>query len=324
MSDNELISVIVPIYKVEKYLKKCVDSIINQTYKNLEIILVDDGSPDNCPKICDEYAKQDSRIKVIHLENGGAGRARNIGYSFASGEFISFIDSDDVISCDFYEYLYGLFETDVDITECEYIEFDTEEVDFSVNEKNKIEKYSMTDAMDAHIKDKMFKQVIWNKLYRRKVADDVKFPENSKIDDEYWTYKVIANANNLIHSSKVLYAYRQQEKSVMSSLSTVDRIGTIEPKALRAEFIRERIPMLYDSCVYNLWGSCLYQYQLVLRDDKKNSKKILDYSKKMFKEFPIKINKSLSLTFKEKIWLIMTKLTLKKTCQLRNLLKIGL
>lgn len=324
MSDNELISVIVPIYKVENYLKKCVDSIINQTYANLEIILVDDGSPDNCPKICDEYVRLDDRIKVIHIENGGAGRARNIGYTFASGNFISFIDSDDVISFDFYEYLYGLFENDVDITECGYIEFNNEEVDFSVNEKNKIEKYSMTDAMNAHINDKMFKQVIWNKLYRRKVVDNVKFPENSKIDDEYWTYKVIANANNLIHSSKVLYAYRQQEKSVMSSLSAADRIGTIEPKALRAEFIKERIPDLYDGCVYNLWCSCLYQSQLVLREDKDNFKQILDYSKKMYKEFPMNINKSLSLTYKEKIWLIMSRISLKMTCKLRNLLKIGL
>ena len=100
MSDNELISVIVPIFKVEDYLRKCVDSVINQTYKNLEIILVDDGSPDNCPKICDEYANQDSRIKVIHKENGGLSDARNAGMKIAKGEYVSFIDSDDYISCD--------------------------------------------------------------------------------------------------------------------------------------------------------------------------------------------------------------------------------
>ena len=95
---NSLISVIVPIYNVEKYLDKCVDSIINQTYKNLEIILVDDGSPDNCPQMCDDYAKKDSRIRVVHKENGGLSDARNAGMKVATGEYVSFIDSDDYIS----------------------------------------------------------------------------------------------------------------------------------------------------------------------------------------------------------------------------------
>ena len=98
-----LISVIVPIYNVEKYLDRCVDSIINQTYKNLEIILVDDGSPDNCPQMCDDYAKKDSRIKVVHKENGGLSDARNVGMEVATGEYVSFIDSDDYISLDCYE-----------------------------------------------------------------------------------------------------------------------------------------------------------------------------------------------------------------------------
>ena len=101
---NDLISVIVPVYNVEKYLNKCIESIVNQTYTNLEIILVDDGSPDNCPNICDEWAKKDSRIKVIHQRNSGGGAARNIGLDNANGSMISFIDSDDFISTDMYEY----------------------------------------------------------------------------------------------------------------------------------------------------------------------------------------------------------------------------
>ena len=105
MKKNNLISIIVPIYNVEKYLKKCIDSIINQTYKNLEIILVDDGSPDNCGKICDEYAKKDNRIKVIHKENGGVSSARNVGVENATGEYIGFVDSDDYIEKDMYEVL---------------------------------------------------------------------------------------------------------------------------------------------------------------------------------------------------------------------------
>ena len=103
--NEELISVIIPIYKVEKYLRECIDSIINQSFKNLEIILVDDGSPDNCGKICDEYAKKDNRLKVIHKENGGLSSARNAGLDIATGEYISFVDSDDYVSNKFIENL---------------------------------------------------------------------------------------------------------------------------------------------------------------------------------------------------------------------------
>ena len=104
--NNPLISVIVPIYNVERYLKACVDSIVNQTYSNLEIILVDDGSPDKCPEICDEYAKRDKRIKVIHQENGGLSAARNAGINVVRGEFLTFIDSDDFVSKNYVELLY--------------------------------------------------------------------------------------------------------------------------------------------------------------------------------------------------------------------------
>ena len=118
---EELISVIVPIYKVEHYLPKCIDSIIHQTYQNLEIILVDDGSPDNCPEICDEYAKRDKRIKVVHQENGGLSAARNSGVEMANGEFLCFVDSDDYIHPKMYEILYkNLKKFKADISICDY------------------------------------------------------------------------------------------------------------------------------------------------------------------------------------------------------------
>ena len=110
MEKEDLISIVIPVYKVEKYLEKCVESVINQTYKNLEILLVNDGSPDNCPKICDEYAQKDNRIKVIHKENGGLSDARNAGIDVATGKYITFIDSDDYISNDYVEYMYNLLK----------------------------------------------------------------------------------------------------------------------------------------------------------------------------------------------------------------------
>lgn len=110
MEKEDLISIVIPVYKVELYLEKCIESIINQTYKNLEIIIVDDGSPDNCPKICDEYAQKDNRIKVIHKENGGLSDARNAGIDVAAGKYIAFVDSDDYVSNDYIEYMYNLIK----------------------------------------------------------------------------------------------------------------------------------------------------------------------------------------------------------------------
>jgi glycosyltransferase involved in cell wall biosynthesis len=133
------ISVIIPIYNVEKYLSVCLESVINQTYQNLEIILVDDGSTDACPKICDDYATKDNRIKLIHKKNGGLSDARNIGVKHATGDLISFVDSDDVLSLYFYEKLINILEeNDADIVECGFRKFYNEkELSFVTKNTNK-------------------------------------------------------------------------------------------------------------------------------------------------------------------------------------------
>ena len=128
--NEELISVIIPVYNVEKYIRFCLDSVINQTYKNLEIIIVDDGTKDSSGEIAEEYARKDSRIKVVHKENGGLSDARNVGLDIATGKYIAFLDSDDVISLDFYEYLYRLIkENDYDIAECEFLRISSDEIE---------------------------------------------------------------------------------------------------------------------------------------------------------------------------------------------------
>ena len=115
------VSIVVPIYNVEKYLEQCIDSIINQTLKEIEIILVDDGSPDNCPQICDDYVKKDSRIKVVHKTNGGLSSARNAGIEIATGDYIGFVDSDDYIELDMYEKMYNIaIENNVDFVMSDY------------------------------------------------------------------------------------------------------------------------------------------------------------------------------------------------------------
>ena len=163
----DLISVIVPVYNVEKYLDKCIQSIVDQTYTNLEIILVDDGSPDNSGAICDEWAEKDNRIKVIHKANGGLSDARNAGLDIATGEYIAFVDSDDYIELDFYDKLYNVIKaTNCDISICNLRKvYENNNVSVNNCDTFEITEYSTTEAMSALIDDKI-RQVVWNKLYK--------------------------------------------------------------------------------------------------------------------------------------------------------------
>ena len=142
MECNPLISIIIPVYNVEKYLSECIESVINQTYKNLEIILVNDGSTDSCPQICEEYAAKDNRIKVIHKKNGGLSDARNIGLKQATGALISFVDSDDLLSLDFCQRLLdALIESDADIVECDFVKFEEETEEINEVEETDFELF---------------------------------------------------------------------------------------------------------------------------------------------------------------------------------------
>ena len=186
---NNKISIIVPVYNVQNYLKYCLDSILNQTYKNLEIILVDDGSTDECGKICDEYSNIDDRIKVIHKINGGLADARNVGLKHATGNLIGFIDSDDCIYPTFYEELYNLMQKyNSDIAECEFLRIDVENIEncneiIETQNKNTItieNVYNNTEALHLlygpRLKPYLKKVVVWNKLYKKSVLNNIEFP----------------------------------------------------------------------------------------------------------------------------------------------------
>lgn len=319
--NNPLISIIVPIYNVEKYLDKCIDSIVNQTYKNLEIILVNDGSKDKSGDICNEWKSKDRRIKVIHKENTGAGDSRNIALDIAKGDYISFVDSDDYLSYDMYTVMMSFFDKDIDIVECDYISTIDENIQFQqITFKKKV--YSTQEALVENINDSIFKQVIWNKIYKKRVINKVRFPTDKKIDDEFFTYKVISNAKKLVHTNAKLYAYRIQNDSVMHSLNINNRFQGIEAKLERQEFLKSNYPALQKEGALNLCFSCIYLAQLCLLESSKTSEKIL-YKLKLI------INKYSNFTLKDSglkniIWLNLSKKSLKLTCLIRNKLKIGL
>ncbi len=326
MNNTPLISVIVPVYNVEKYLDQCIESIVNQTYKNLEIILVDDGSPDNCPAICDEWAKKDSRIKVIHKRNGGGGEARNFGLDISQGEFIGMVDSDDYISPFMYEHLYSLINEDVDISECEILITDNDNAKLDSNISNNTARlYTTSEAMKLHIQDALFRQTPPNKLYRNNVLQNVRFPLGTQIDDEFWTYKTIANARSLCHSNLKLYAYRQQISSVMHRAFSLGRLTAIEAKCQRLNLIEEKFPDLYYDAINNLYFTCRYLLQLSMKELSKEDFKTASESIK--KVFNNKIRKNLKLSqlsIKEKIWFICSKISFCATCRIRNFLKLGI
>lgn len=263
MERKPLISIIVPIYKVENYLNRCVESIINQTYQNLEIVLVDDGSPDKCPQMCDAWANKDIRIKVIHKENGGLSDARNAGMRVAHGDFISFVDSDDYIEPDMLSKLYtAILSFDCDVASCRVnMVWDnkpskplTPSIETTVFQNNK-------DAMRDLINGNHLIQTVWNKLYKRTIISKIEFPVGKINEDEFWSWKVIAASNRIVCINPLLYNYYLREGSIMQGGVAFNPMPVLEGKFARNKFIENKMPELKDISRIDLLYSCLFQAQ---------------------------------------------------------------
>lgn len=246
MKKNDLISVIVPIYNVEKHLKKCVDSIINQTYKNLEIILVDDGSPDNCGKICDEYAKEDLRIRVIHKENGGLSSARNIGIRMSLGSYLMFVDSDDYIEINMVEFLYNAIASKgVNMSVCKY-----REISGAYKKREFKEEHSITvsgkEAIEMlFVGSKWNFVIVCNKLYEKDLFRGIQFPEGKYHEDEAVAYKLLYKCDKVSCIPKVLYNYVKRNGSITDeySLKRLDAVDIFEDRL--AFFLENNEERLY-------------------------------------------------------------------------------
>lgn len=212
-----ILSIIVPVYDVEKYINKCIDSILKQTFTNFELILIDDSSPDNCGNICDKYAKLDSRIKVIHKENGGLSSARNVGIDAARGEYIGFVDSDDYIKNDMYESLYkAILKYKADISICGKFIVGQDKV-LSVCNSDNVRIYNRYEGLIEIIKDKNINSFAWDKLYKRELFDNVRYPEGRYFEDIATTYKLFMLSNKIVHINSSKYYYLQREDSICGS-----------------------------------------------------------------------------------------------------------
>lgn len=212
------ISIIVPIYNTKKYIDRVVNRLINQTYHNLEIILVDDGSTDGSSMLCDKYKKKDNRIKVIHQKNSGVSVARNVGLKHATGEYIGFVDSDDYISLNMYETLYNnLINTNSDISVCNYLTFKDKLPEFD-NESN-IKIFDRIDALKDIISDGVITNFLWNKLFKKEVFKNISFPLGKIYEDLYVMHRLIDNTDKICFDSKRMYGYYQRSDSYVNSYS---------------------------------------------------------------------------------------------------------
>ena len=212
------ISIIVPVYNVEKYLERCVNSILGQTFTDFELILVDDGSPDNCPMLCDEWEKKDERIRVIHKKNGGLSSARNAGLRIAKGRYIGFVDSDDWIVSDMYEYLYNLIQKEnVDISMCFFsrdpkkLEVGLDEANICYLDKMKLQEFFFRTHGEAS------NYAVWVRLYKRDILKDVSFIEGKINEDVLFSYDVYQKARGMVFSPKRKYLYFQNEDGITRS-----------------------------------------------------------------------------------------------------------
>lgn len=221
-NNSPKISVIIPVYKVEEYLRQCVDSVLNQTYTNLEVILVDDGSPDNCPDICDRYKEKDNRVIVIHKENGGLSSARNAGLEIATGEIISFIDSDDWIRLESFEQMIiAKIQTGANIVCCDWISTDgTNEY-----EKTSLKKqYGVIHTGESIAKEMLLGRIgsyVWNSLYDRECWENIRFPVGRVFEDLAVTFFAFEKSERVVFIDSPLYSYRINNNGITRSPNPV-------------------------------------------------------------------------------------------------------
>ena len=241
MSQPKL-SVIIPVYQVEEYLEECVNSVLNQHFKDYEIILVDDGSKDGCPLICDEYAKKYDSIKVIHKENGGLSSARNAGLEIAQGEFVSFIDSDDYIEKDmFSSMMKHQLAQNADVVICGryYLYGNTRKIKSHQNVYKTMNNAEAIALMNTNILG-YYDVAAWDKIYRKKLFDGIRYPEGKLSEDWYTTYKIFDRANTIVYDSSPKYVYRQREASITHSRKI--NYSPIEASKEVLDFVKDNYP----------------------------------------------------------------------------------
>lgn len=293
MLEQGKVSVIVPIYKVEKYLHRCVNSILQQTYEHLEIILVNDGSPDQCGKIADDFKEIDERVRVIHKDNGGLSDARNCGMQHVTGEFTMFVDSDDWLDQKMIELMVThLIEYKADVVQSAfYYVYDHHlYIDNRYYEANNSPTLlTNKELMHELIVNKIVKNFAWGKLYKTKLVLDIPFKKGVLFEDVFWAHHVMQHAKNLLILHEPLFYYFQHDESIVATYNTRS-LDMIKGLRQRHSFIEKFYEDLVNESYKQLLKTCLIHYNLLVMNreadkDGKHRKEMKAYINSHYEQF---------------------------------------
>lgn len=281
------ISIIVPIYNIVDYLERILDSLLEQTYSNLEIILIDDGSSDGSEIICDRYKNKDKRIKVVHQKNSGVSIARNVGLKLATGDYIGFVDSDDIIDKNMYKKLYdNMIKYNCEISVCNFCSF-TDKPLFTCSDNIRI--YSREEALKDIISDGVITNFLWNKVFLKSIFDDIKFPEHQIYEDMYVMPKLIEKINKLCYDESKLYGYFIRSSSYVNTYNMIKNKNYLDFSDQIYGYLNKYLFLTSDLKKYRTF----YIYSAFLQavksncDDIINCDYMLDYYKLYKKDFTI-------------------------------------
>lgn len=304
-----LISVIVPVYNVEKYVKQCIDSILNQTYASLEVILVDDGSLDHSGAICDRYAIKDPRVKVIHKVNGGLSSARNAGLEIATGTYIGFVDSDDWIAPTMYEELVHLLQLhEADIAQCGFsLTNEKGAVTRKISYRNKFFA-NPTEVEEAFYITDDLSSVVWNKLYKATIVEGVRFKVGKNNEDVFYSCDILPRINSLVSTEVPYYYYLQRKESIMGAEFTEKKFDRLDAVEYLLQRCLARTPQYENWAHLEVCKNCVFLYI-----DLMHSKNL---RKKEYKE-------RIESTFNEHFQKIKSGPELKQAKQLEKMLVYG-
>lgn len=326
LPNEPLISLIIPVYKVEQYLDRCLQSVVEQSYENLEIILVDDGSPDGCPALCDAWAEKDKRIRVIHKANGGLSDARNAGLAVAAGEYLAFIDSDDWLSPEMLMRLYdALQRDDSDIAACAvemFWEDDTPPRCLTARTNCVLDTEQAEAALLA---ESTLKQPVWYKLYRRACIEGIPFETGRQHEDVFWSYQVFGNARRVSVIDYVGYHYRQRENSIMGAVYSLKRLDAIEAYERRYTYLAERFPGLERKARIAIVSACVFHGQMAQRYlPPEDCRRAMSYLNSVKSRYPLHRREYADKKLTQRLWLELAGLSLPMACRIKNRLGVGL
>ena len=321
-----LVSVMIPIYNVFDYLDRCIESVINQSYSELEIILIDDGSPDDCATICDEWAKKDHRITVIHKKNGGQAEARNYGMQIICGEYVSFIDSDDYIADDFFEVLLSAaLEHHSDIVVCDFAKTYENGDCEQYHDDLAVSEFSTHEGMVALLNGTTFYLHVWDKLYKRTIVEAIDFDVGKIHEDVFWIYQAFGAADSITKINRTMYFYLQRESSTMGhGYSSLRSLDFLDQKWKCKLYIEKNFSELALQAKLDFFGSCMYLMQCVIKymhgEEKHQAiAAIRDYKKKC----NLKFKDIQSVKGGAKKYYYLAKINLYLCCKIRADLNIG-